>query len=433
VSVERLPRKRGVGWRVRWREGDRNRARTFDRKSDALAFEAEIRRAKRVGDLPSLDAGRETLQEFAEEWWQLHAAPDLAPTTLASYAALWDKHVLPRLGAIKLRDLNSEVVARFRADLTKAGLRDSSVRKVLAILQSVLQRAVEWQRIPSNPCAAVRKPSQRRERVVRPVTPEQVERMRRHLLDRGRMRDAVFVSALAYAGLRPGEALALTWGDVRKRTILVERSLALGQIKRTKTERTRTVRLLVPLAADLAELRLARGRPADDGLVFPSTAGSTWSDVTWRNWRRRVFAPAARAAALETNARPYDLRHSFVSLLLAEGATVVEVARQAGHSPSVTLSTYAHLFEELEGTERHSAEDEIRRAREAIRSSRTRFVPESETGPTTPEKKTPAKPEKPTPGLEPGTPSLRVSGRRHHQSPGVTSGHSLRRIPLDWK
>jgi hypothetical protein len=78
-----------------------------------------------------------------------------------------------------------------------------------------------------------------------------------------------------------------------------------------------------------------------------------------------------------------------------------------GESPSVTLSTYAHLFEELEGTERHSAEDEIRRAREAIRSSRTCFVPESETGPTTPEKKTPAKPEKPTLGLEPRTPSLR--------------------------
>jgi pimeloyl-ACP methyl ester carboxylesterase len=39
--------------------------------------------------------------------------------------------------------------------------------------------------------------------------------------------------------------------------------------------------------------------------------------------------------------------------------------------------------------------------------------------------KTPANPTKPTPGLEPGTPSLRGSGRCHHQSPGVTSGHSL--------
>jgi hypothetical protein len=96
--------------------------------------------------------------------------------------------------------------------------------------------------------------------------------------------------------------------------------------------------------------------------------------VTWRNWRRRAFAPAVAEAGLAAGTRPYDLRHSFVSLLL-EGATVVEVARQAGHSPTMTLSTYAHLFEELEGAETRSAEDEIRRAPDAARGSRTRFVP----------------------------------------------------------
>jgi len=39
--------------------------------------------------------------------------------------------------------------------------------------------------------------------------------------------------------------------------------------------------------------------------------------------------------------RPYDLRHSFVSLLSAEGHNVVEVARRAGHSPKMALDTYA--------------------------------------------------------------------------------------------
>ena len=132
--------------------------------------------------------------------------------------------------------------------------------------------------------------------------------------------------------------------------------------------------------------------------------------MTWRNWRRRVFAPAASKAELGPTARPYHLRHSFVSLLLLEGATVVEVARQARHSPTMTLSTYAHLFEELEGVETRSAEDEIRRAREALRSSRTRFVPETASKAPRRGGKTPANQAKPTPGLEPGTPSLRVKG-----------------------
>ncbi len=88
---------------------------------------------------------------------------------------------------------------------------------------------------------------------------------------------------------------------------------------------------------------------------------------------------------------------------------MVEVARQAGHSPTMTLSTYAHLFEELEGAKRRSAEAEIREARERVqRTWRTRFVPAGPTSRPGDPSKMPADPRKPTPGLEPGTPSLRV-------------------------
>jgi len=246
LSIERISRKRGTGWRVRWRDGARNRARTFDRKADAVAFEAETRRRRLGGDLRALDAGRETLQEFAEEWWRLYAVPNLARTTLASYASLWDAHVLPRLGATPLRELDPLTLTSFRAELTSEGVGPASTRRVMVILQGVLERAVEWQRIPTNPARAVRKPPQRRERAVRPLSPLDVERLRAHLLTGGRLRDAVLVSVLAYAGLRPGEALALTWSHVRKRTILVERAAALGELKTTKTARTRTVRLLHP-------------------------------------------------------------------------------------------------------------------------------------------------------------------------------------------
>jgi hypothetical protein len=88
---------------------------------------------------------------------------------------------------------------------------------------------------------------------------------------------------------------------------------------------------------------------------------------------------------------------------------VVEVARQAGHSPTMTLSTYAHLFEEFAGTKRRSAETEIRRARDRVqRNWRTRFVPADQSKRPAKPDEMPANPSKPTPGLEPGTPSLRV-------------------------
>lgn len=132
-----------------------------------------------------------------------------------------------------------------------------------------------------------------------------------------------------------------------------------------KTNRRRSVRLMRPLKADLAEWRLASVRPDGSAPVFPHRDGRAFTDEDWRNWRQRVFAPAARGLGFE-RARPYDLRHSFVSLLIHEGASVVEVARQAGHAPTMTLSTYAHVIDELEGAERVSADVQIRQARDEL-------------------------------------------------------------------
>jgi integrase len=155
---------------------------------------------------------------------------------------------------------------------------------------------------------------------------------------------------LAYAGLRPGEAIGLRWHDIGERTILVERSVAFGQLKSTKTSSTRSVRLLGPLKDDLHAWRDQTGRTTETDLVFPAPDGSPWNADRARNWRKRAFAEAAAHAGVAA-ARPYDLRHSYVSLLIAQGATVVEVARQAGHAPTMTLSTYAHLFDELDGAD----------------------------------------------------------------------------------
>jgi integrase len=61
---------------------------------------------------------------------------------------------------------------------------------------------------------------------------------------------------------------------------------------------------------------------------------------------------------------PYTLRHSFCSLLLHEGRSVIYVARQMGHHAKLTLGTYGHVIEEIEDAPRVPAEDAIRAARE---------------------------------------------------------------------
>ena len=369
MSVERVERKGGVVWRVRWRdEQGRARSKVVGRKRDADAFEAEVVRRKRTGDLDLLTGGRQTLADFAEEWWKLYAAPNLAARTLRSYAGLWDRHVLPRLGSMRLNAITPEVIERFRVELEADEVGQPTIYRALALLQGILRRAVEWRRIGHNPVKAVQKPKVRRHREVRPLPPMAVERLRAVAAKRRKYgaRDATLIGLLAYAGLRPQEAQALRWADVRERTLLIEKAAdGQGGIKPTKTGQARTVRLLAPLARDLAELRLLRGRPDDDALLLPNGSGGVWNDPAWQTWHRDAWVPACRAVGLE-GARPYDLRHSFVSLLIHEGRSVVEVARQAGHSPTMTLDVYAHVFDEFDITERVSAEDQIAQARRDV-------------------------------------------------------------------
>jgi integrase len=235
MSVEKVHRQRGAVWRVRWRdELGRARSKVFGTKRDAEAFDAEVRRRKRTGELATMDAGNETLANFAEEWWRLYAVPNLAPKTLKVYAELWDRYVLPRLGGYPLRNLTPEVLARFRADLAAADVGVLTIRKLMSIVQGVLQRAVEWHRLTTNPARAVRKPAQKRMHRIEQPSPLAVERMRARLRDNGRLRDATLVCVLAYAGLRPGEALALEWQHIGERTILIEGALRWGTSRRQR-------------------------------------------------------------------------------------------------------------------------------------------------------------------------------------------------------
>src|SRR5262245_34111857 len=164
----------------------------------------------------------------------------------------------------------------------------------------------------------------------------------------------MLVSVLAYAGLRPQEALALHWSDLRHRTLL---------IGAPKTGRSRAVELFAPLAADLAEWRLAGGT----GTIFPNSGGEPWSETTWSNWRRRVWYGNEKDPGVAHGiGKPYLLRHTFVSLLVREGRSVTEVAELAGHSPEECLRTYAHVFRDYAPDDRADAETLIRRARAEV-------------------------------------------------------------------
>jgi integrase len=190
--------------------------------------------------------------------------------------------------------------------------------------------------------------------------------------ERERRRNALIVAMMAYAGLRPVEDRGCTWRDVHDRTL---------HVFATKTGRARHIDLLAPLAQDLAEWRLISGRPDHDDLIIPRPSGGTWSREDWANWRRRVWRPAAVAAGVTGDLRPYRLRGSFVSLLLWQGHSLTYVAEQAGHSIATLARHYAGTMRELENQPRVPAAETIKQARTELRGTHSGRTPKENAAP----------------------------------------------------
>ena len=172
------------------------------------------------------------------------------------------------------------------------------------------------------------------------------------------------ISVLAHAGLRPGRRSGCAGGDVGNRTLTSTES---------ETGQRRNVRLLVLLVEDL---RLA-GRTAVDPRSAAGLPGRGRRPWRWRptspgraaarGGGKSDATPAAAGRVVRPRRRcgrcagglPYTLRHSFCSLLLHEGRSVIYVARQLGHDAKLTLATYGHVIEELEDAPHVPAEDAI--------------------------------------------------------------------------
>ncbi|WP_272478123.1 relaxase domain-containing protein [Baekduia alba] len=202
----------------------------------------------------------------------------------------------------------------------------------------------------------------------------------RHLVEHFSQRRAEILGVMAQRGESSARAAQIATLATRHPRAARRPGPTLGAEDDTKATQHRTVRLLSPLKTDLAEWRLASGRPHGEALVFPGQTGALWSVAAYQSWRRRSFG-SARVAVDNLKTTPYAMRHSFASLLLHEGRSVIYVARQLGHDARLTLTRYGHVIDELEDQPRIDAEEAIRQAR--VPSRVPSPFPPTANGPTT--------------------------------------------------
>jgi len=336
VSIEKKRKVRGKWvYDVRYRDGDgRQRSAVRYSKKDAEAFEDEMRRQRRLGAFGEAEPSKEPVVDYLRAWFASESARWQA-STVKRWGPMVDKWIAPYLSGMRLCDLGPAQANEWFSAITSDGASARQANYALTVLSSALGHAVRLRKLPSNPCAAVRKRDEQVKKRI-PMTAEQVERIRAAM---SRPRDRLVVSLMSYAGLRPEEVFALEWQHVLPGRLLIEQTFCAGVLSpRTKTSQARLVSLIGPLEDELVEYREAVG--GGEGFVVPNR----WGDpLDLDNWRFKVWRPATEAAGVE--ATPYTCRHTFASLLANEGRLLLDVGAQLGHNGSRMTELYAHLFD----------------------------------------------------------------------------------------
>ncbi len=307
-----------------------------------------------------------TVAHAVEDWLQF-GLPGTATSTLAKNTTLARTHVLPALGARRLRDLSAEEVDRWLAHKAET-LSTSTLQNIRSILSRAIARAQARDKVKRNVVLLSATPTGRHGRTSKALTLLQAEALLAQAEAEPSSIGAYVVVSLL-TGARTEELRALTWSDVDLAEDTATPTAAVPSIRvwrsvrpggDTKTRKSRRT-LALPqwcLAAlrrhrtrQVAARQLAGPTWTDNNLVFASQVGTQLDAANVRRGFRRV---AAAAGLVGRDWTPRELRHSFVSLLSDARVPIEQIARLVGHSggTSVTERVYRHQISPVldEGT-----------------------------------------------------------------------------------
>jgi integrase len=295
-----------------------------------------------------------TLGEYLEQWIASKSTSGRRESTLAQYRLYIDNYLKPTLGHVKLAELRATHIDALLARMNAQGRGLPTQHRVVATLSSALSTAERRRLISTNVCRQVELAPERTP--VRPVF--DVQELACFLEHVSTDRLAALWRLYAVLGLRRGEALALTWGDVslEAQALRVDRSLGVingrlsfGPPKSDSGRRTvsldgESLRLLRTHRATQNTEKLALGAAyRDDGLVFAHEDGSPLRPE-WVSKRFHVLAATAGLPRIHL----HDLRHSAASLALSAGVPMKVVSERLGHSAlAITADIYSHVTDEF--------------------------------------------------------------------------------------
>ena len=350
-SVQREKRHSGPDvWIYRWYEtgtdGKSKYRKAIVGTVEALANQTSALKAAQAlridanHEAPHTEGGPKTVAELIAHYRLKELVGEnqgrKAFSTRAAYECYLNAWVLPRWGTYRIDQVKPVAVEEWLDGIKRAKGTKAKIRNLMS---AIYHHAMRYEWIERNPIQLVRQ-SAKREKV-----PDVLELAELQLLlTKLDVRERTLVLLDAATGLRVSELLALRWGDVgfENLELSVTRSIWHQVVGDCKTEASaKPVPLDSYMAEDLLRWRRQSPYPMDHDWVFasPTTRGKQpyWPD----NLMKRHIKPVARKAGINKNIGWHTFRHSFGTLLKANGEDVKTVQELLRHANSrITLDVY---------------------------------------------------------------------------------------------
>ncbi len=272
-----------------------------------------------------------SVASFAKTFIETYAVPNNKPSEVKSKRMILDLHLVPALGSLRLGEVGSGEIERYKAAKLRDGLSPKTINNHLIVLRRMLAVAEEWGLVD-------RVPRVRWLKVPDSDFDFLTFEESRALVAASEAEWRTMIIVAAKAGLRQGELLALRWRDVDLAAgkIVVRHSVWSGIVGTTKGWRAREIDLSPETVVALKAHRHLRGE-----LVFCNGDGS----MLTKNQCRRPLYDASKRAGLRQIGW-HVLRHTFASHLAMRGVPIKAVQELLGHRDITTTMRYSHLSPE---------------------------------------------------------------------------------------
>lgn len=350
-SVDGRQRFQTMTWKVPRGMTEKQAAKEAEKV--AIQFEDEVKNGL-AGSQRSLK-----LVEFVPMYLDIKR-DILSPRTFEYYSNIIDKVIIPLLGHMKISEIRSAHIQQFVRYLQREnpGTSPATIKKKLAILQSMLTQAVKLDIIPMNPADA------KRLTLPKMVTPkveifskqEAAEML--ECLEQEELQYQCLVLLAIMTGCRLGELIALKFSDIDYNTnkVTIERSAykCKGKPIALKPPKDYEVRTIT-ITDDCIELiKLLKAEKERERMRL----GTAWIGDEWlfTQWNGKIMNPQTPTKwfgkFLEKNGlkhrKFHSLRHTSATLLLYGGVNLQQVRTRLGHADISTTNKYLHCLAEAD-------------------------------------------------------------------------------------